>query len=67
MYFIWHFLILRYSDSMSKKQHVYTLKIMFKNESKNEDCLDIMGEYEDQIIDLHTKAYGNKGITMKPG
>ncbi|XP_076081561.1 uncharacterized protein LOC143052416 [Mytilus galloprovincialis] len=57
----------RYSDSMSKKQHVYTLKIMFKNESKNEDCLDIMGEYEDQIIDLHTKAYGNTDNLDKYG
>ncbi|VDI79977.1 Hypothetical predicted protein, partial [Mytilus galloprovincialis] len=57
----------RYSDRMSKKQQVFTLKIMFKDESKNEDCLNIMSDYEDQIIELYTKAYGNTDMLDRHG
>ncbi|XP_063410391.1 uncharacterized protein LOC134693486 [Mytilus trossulus] len=52
---------------MSKKQQVFTLKIMFKDESKNEDCLNIMSDYEDQIIELYTKAYGNADMLDRHG
>ncbi|XP_063435698.1 uncharacterized protein LOC134716618 [Mytilus trossulus] len=57
----------RYSDSMSKKQQVFTLKIMFKDESKNEYCLNIMSDYEDQIIEWYTKAYGNTDMLDRHG
>ena len=50
--------ILRYSEYMSKKQEVFSLPIIFKNESKNEDCLDIMDAYERQLTEIFTLAHG---------
>lgn len=49
----------RYSDYMSKKQDMFSLPIFFKNESKNEDCLEIMDKYEEQLEDVFTEAFGN--------
>lgn len=49
---------LRYSEYMSKKQKVFSLPIIFKNESRSEDCLDIMDSYEEQLTDIFSQAYG---------
>ena len=43
---------------MSKKQKVFSLPIIFKNESRSEDCLDIMDSYEEQLTDIFSQAYG---------
>ena len=44
---------------MSKKQDMFGLPIFFNNESKNEDCLEIMDKYEEQLEDIFREAYGN--------
>ncbi|XP_052080780.1 uncharacterized protein LOC127718769 [Mytilus californianus] len=60
-------LIVRYSEYMSKKQEVFSLPIIFKNESKNEDCLDIMDAYERQLTEIFTLAHGNTDMLQKHG
>ncbi|XP_076071545.1 uncharacterized protein LOC143042924 [Mytilus galloprovincialis] len=57
----------RYSEYMSKKQEVFSLPIIFKNESKNEDCLDIMDAYERQLTEIFTLAHGNTDMLQKHG
>ncbi|CAG2227840.1 unnamed protein product [Mytilus edulis] len=44
---------------MEKQSKVFPLPIMMKNESKHEDCVDIMDSYEDQMCSLFEKATGN--------
>lgn len=43
---------------MSRRSHVYPLPIMFRNESKHEDCMVVMDSYEEQLITLHNLALG---------
>ena len=43
---------------MSKPSKVFPLPIMLKNEAKYEECIDILDGYEDQLINLFTKAHG---------
>ena len=47
-----------FSEKMSQKSAVYPLPIMFKNESKHEDCMAIMDSYEEQLINLYGRAFG---------
>ena len=43
---------------MCQKSQVFSLPLMFKNEIKYEDCIDIMDEYEEQLIQLFTSSHG---------
>ena len=45
-------------EYMAQKQIVYSMPIFFCNESKNEDCINIMRKYEEYLVDAHNKAYG---------
>lgn len=47
-----------YTEKMSKASKLYPLPVMFKNEAKHEDCLAIMDGYEDQLVEMYTKAFG---------
>ena len=47
-----------FSEVMSKPSKVFPLPIMLKNEAKYEECIDILDGYEDQLINLFTKAHG---------
>ena len=47
------------SEVMQEKSKVFPLPILMKNESRYEDCVDILDSYEDQLISLYTKAHGN--------
>lgn len=51
-----------FSQKMSTKSVVYPLPIMFKNETKHEDCMAIMDNYEEQLISLYSQAFGKKKI-----
>ncbi|CAC5393314.1 unnamed protein product [Mytilus coruscus] len=57
----------RYNEYMSKKQEMFSLPIIFKNENKNEDCLDIMNAYEKQLTEIFTLAHGNTDMLQKHG
>ena len=48
-----------YSEQMAEKSKVFALPLQFKNESKYEDCVDILDEYYEQIKQLYLEAYGN--------
>ena len=48
----------RQSMYMDKKSNVMPLPIIKKNESKYEDCFDILDAYEQQIVNLFVEAHG---------
>ena len=53
-----------YSQKMSSKSYVFPLSIIMKNESKHEDCMAIMGSYEEQLISLYRRAFGKISLLM---
>ncbi|KAK6175941.1 hypothetical protein SNE40_014314 [Patella caerulea] len=55
----------QYSKKMAEKSTVIPLPILFSNETKHEDCLDIMDSYESQLTSLFTAAFGSLEILRK--
>lgn len=47
-----------HEDQMAQKSEVFPLPLLFKNESKYEDCVAIMDSYEDYLIELYSSAFG---------
>lgn len=47
-----------FTKKMCKKSLVFPLPIQFKNETKHEDCLSIMDNYEEELKSLFTSAFG---------
>jgi len=48
-----------YQKQMSQKSEVFQLPIQMKNESKHEDCVDILDGYEELLTGLFNQAFGN--------
>ena len=48
-----------YQKQMSQRSEVFQLPIQMKNESKHEDCVDILDGYEELLIGLFNQAFGN--------
>ena len=47
-----------YAAKMAKKSEVYPLPVMFKNEAKHEDCIDVLDSYEDLLTGYFQEATG---------
>ena len=47
-----------YSDGMAKKSTTIPLTMLFKNEAKYEDCVDIMDESERLLTELYQETFG---------
>ena len=47
-----------YADHMAQPSHIYPIPMIFKNEAKYEDCVDIMDHYERELLNLFEKAHG---------
>mgnify|MGYP001553681566 CR=1 FL=1 len=48
----------RHTEEMCQKSTVMPLRLMFKNESKYEDCISIMDVYVEDLTRLFTAAFG---------
>ena len=55
----------RFSEYMKHKNKVMPLNMVFKNESKYEDCFEILDTYETATQSLYIKAFGKlKGFLL---
>jgi len=53
-----------YSDYMAMKSEVHPLPIIMKNEAKYEECVGILDDYEEQLIELYTEAHGKFNLII---
>ncbi|XP_060556001.1 uncharacterized protein LOC132716696 [Ruditapes philippinarum] len=54
-----------YQRQMSQRSEVFQLPIQMKNESKHEDCVDILDGYEDILTGIYNKAFGSDELFQK--
>ncbi|KAH3778331.1 hypothetical protein DPMN_179786 [Dreissena polymorpha] len=47
-----------YQAEMRQKSEVLQLPIILKDEAKHEDCIDILGQYQQALGDVYMKAFG---------
>lgn len=50
----------QYQEQMAQKSVVMPMPIILKNESKYEDCMEIMDSFADSVEGHHLKAFGKK-------
>ena len=47
-----------HQDSMSTKSKIFPLPLLFKNEIKHDDCIDILDSTVKDLTEIYNSAYG---------